>query len=148
MANRSAYFFTVQTLKFCIAGFFIPGFTAFAFFGCQMLFTSLGIQCDTSWEVLWGITFVADFLVPSLFYISFKRKIQSGQDVKPTHVVIFNLITYISLQCSLASFFTDGYTLCNVIDGQNGLEFVFTAWLALPIMIVISLIFDVLRESF
>ncbi len=148
MANQGKYFFTTQTLKFCIAGIFIPGFTAFALFGLQMLFTSLGLECSASWEFIWSLTFVSALLTPCLFYISFKRIIQSGQEVKQKQVIIFNLITYSSLQCSLASFFTDGYTLCNVTDGQNGLEFVFTGWLALPIMIIISLIFDVLRESF
>lgn len=42
-------------------------------------------------------------------------------------------------------FFTTGQTLCYVSDGQNGIVFVFTAWLSLPILVVLSIVFDRLR---
>ena len=37
---------------------------------------------------------------------------------------------------------TNANTLCYVSDGENGLEFIFTAWLGLPIIMVFSYIFS------
>lgn len=62
-------------------------------------------------------------------------------------MTFFNLIEYIFIQASLALFFTSGQTLCYVSDGQNGLELVFTAWIALPILIGLSVLFNQTLKS-
>ena len=59
-----------------------------------------------------------------------------------TRLTFFNLFEYIFIQASLVPFFADAQTLCSVSDGQNGLEFVFTAWIALPFLIGLSYFFN------
>jgi hypothetical protein len=48
--------FLKPTLIFAIVGFFIPGFTAIALLGFQMLLTFLGLECSASWIALWTLT--------------------------------------------------------------------------------------------
>jgi|TARA_B110000967_G_scaffold46094_1_gene46434 hypothetical protein len=129
------------TLIFSAVGFFIPGFTAIGLLGFQMLLSSLGMECHTAWTAIWTVTILGGIMLPILFY----RHITTLTDKKlsnlKTHLTIFNLLEYTFIQASLALFFTSGQTLCYVSDGQNGLELVFTAWLALPILIGFSLLF-------
>jgi len=44
-------------------------------------------------------------------------------------------------------FFSERKTLCYVADGQNGIQFVFTAWLAIPILICLSLCFQAVLKK-
>jgi hypothetical protein len=44
-------------------------------------------------------------------------------------------------------FFTNGQILCYGSGGQNGLEFIFTGWLSLPLLILFSVVFDRLRTK-
>jgi hypothetical protein len=73
------------------------------------------------------------------------KRILEGYNLTTDKLIIFNIIEYVFIQATLATFFTSGQTLCYVTDGQNGLEFAFTGWMALPFLIVLSLVFDNLR---
>ena len=140
------YNFLKSTLKFCILGFLIPGFTAIFLLGIQSLFMKTGVECSMAWELIWLITSIGMVILP-FFFINYLRKTsnQNLQSLK-TRLFFFNLIEYIFIQATLASLFTNGDNLCNVTDGQNGLEFVFTAWLALPILLLFSYVFKKISE--
>jgi len=144
MTNKTSYL--KSTLKFCIAGLFIPGFTAIAIWGLQMGLGLLGIECSTSWTVLWTLTTIGMVMVPLIFIQQMNKRLSKGYNLTTDKLTIFNLIEYTFIQATLAIFFTSGQTLCYVSDGQNGLEFAFTGWMALPFLVVLSLLFDNLRE--
>lgn len=131
-----------STLIFSAFGIFIPGFTAIGLFGFQMLLESLGLACHDAWVVLWAITIIGGLTLPVLFYrhISGLTK-ENFQNLK-TRLVFFNLLEYTFIQGSLALLFTSGNTLCYGSAGQNGIEFAFAAWLALPILIGLSILFS------
>ena len=137
--------FIKPTLIFAIVGLFIPGFTAIGLLGLQMLLSNIGIECSTAWTIIWTTTTIAGLVLPLLFYRHIASlTIDKIQSLK-TRLTFFNLLEYIFIQSSLTPLFTSGQTLCYVSDGQNGLELVFTAWLALPILVAFSFIF---RKTF
>jgi hypothetical protein len=136
--------FIRPTLIFTLVGLFIPGFTAIGILGFQMLLTLFGLECSTAWTVLWTLTISGGLILPILFYRNIQINHLSekySQNLK-TRLTLFNLLEYIMIQASLALFFTSGQTLCYVSDGQNGLELAFTAWLALPILLGFSFLFQ------
>jgi len=140
------YNFIRPTLKFCIVGFFIPGFTAIAIAGFQIGLASLGIECANAWTILWITTTIGTVIAPIIFIRLMNIRLASGYNLEPGKLLSFNIIEYTFLQGTLAMLFTSGRVLCHGIDGQNGLEFAFAGWMALPILIVLSLLFDKLRE--
>ena len=134
--------FIKPTLIFAIVGLFIPGFTAIGLLGLQMLLSKIGIECSSAWTIIWMTTIIAGLILPLLFYRHINRlTIDRLQSLK-TRLIFFNLLEYILIQSSLTPLFTNGQTLCYGSGGQNGLELVFTAWLALPILTIISFIFN------
>jgi hypothetical protein len=145
MTTEKKYIFRNQTLKFCIAGLFMPGFTAIAILGLQMGIEFLGVECSYSWTILWTLTAIGMLITPLVFIRLMNKRLMKGYNLTADKLIIFNIIEYIFIQATLATFFTRGQTLCYVTDGQNGLEFAFTGWLALPFLIVLSLLFDYLR---
>lgn len=58
-----------------------------------------------------------------------------------TKLTLFNFIEYICLQASISALFTNAKTICYGSDGQNGIELIFTAWISLPILILLSFLF-------
>lgn len=134
--------FIKPTLIFTIVGLFIPGFTAIGLLGLQMLLSKIGIECSTSWIAIWTTTTIAGLLLPYLFYKNIATLTADKIQLLKTRLTFFNLFEYIFIQSSLTPLFTSGRTLCYVTDGQNGLELVFTAWLALPILIAFSFAFN------
>ena len=135
-----------STLIFCVIGLVIPGFSAILLLGTQMLFTKIGIECSYAWRLIWLITWVGMIGLPILF-ANYLKKLDKDYQTLKNKLILFNLLEYIFIQASLASLFTSGNTLCYVSDGQNGLELVFTAWLALPILIIFSFIFKGILEQ-
>jgi hypothetical protein len=146
MTTNKKISYIKSTLKFCIAGLFIPGFTAIAILGLQMGLGLLGIECSTSWTVLWTLTTIGMVTAPFIFVRQMNKRLSAGYNLTTDKLTIFNIIEYTFIQATLATFFTSGQTLCYVSDGQNGLEFVFTGWMALPFLVALSLLFDNLRE--
>lgn len=134
--------FIKPTLIFAIVGLFIPGFTAIGLLGLQMLLSRIGIECSTAWTVIWTTTTIAGIFLLYLFYRHIATLTADKMQSLKTQLTFFNLFEYIFIQSSLIPFFTSGRTLCYVTDGQNGLELVFTAWLALPILIAFSFVFN------
>lgn len=146
MITKKKYSFITPTLKFCIAGFFIPGFTAIAIVGLQMGIGLLGIECSKSWTVLWTLTTVGSVAAPFVFVRLMNKRLLEGYNLTTDKLIIFNVIEYTFIQCTLSIFFTSGQTLCYGSGGQNGLEFAFTGWMSMPFLVVLSLVFDNLRE--
>jgi hypothetical protein len=120
----------------------MPVFTAIILIGIQMFFTKLGIECTNSWKLFWGISWVGMILLPILFFKNLKNKeIEKYKKLK-TNLIFFNFFEYFFIQTALSSFFTNANILCYGSGGQNGLELVFTAWLALPILMIFSYFFE------
>lgn len=131
------------TLISCAIGLFIPGFTAILFFLFQLLSDKIGIDCSTSWKSIWILTSLISVTLPFVFIENIKKT----NNPTLTKLTLFNFIEYISLQACLAQFFTDSKTICYGSGGQNGIELVFTAWIALPILVCISFIFKYKLEN-
>jgi hypothetical protein len=146
MTTRKKFNFINQTLKFCIAGFFIPGFTAIAILALQMGIGLLGIECSKSWIVVWTLTTVGAVVSPFVFVRLMNKRLLEGYNLTANPLIVFNIIEYAFIQSTLAAFFTRSQTLCYVSDGQNGLEFVFTGWMSMPFLVVLSLVFDNIRD--
>lgn len=134
--------FIKPTLIFAIVGIFIPGFTAIGLLGLQILLGKIGVECSSAWTIIWTTTIIAGLILPLLFYRHINRLTIDRLRSLKIRLTFFNLLEYISIQSSLTPLFTNGQTLCYGSGGQNGLELVFTAWLALPILIIISFIFN------
>lgn len=138
--------FLTPTLKFIAAGIFIPGFTAIVLVAILLFLQSIGLPCLTAIKIIWGITSIAGIVLPILFV----RHIYHLPDDKfqslSTKLTLFNLSEYICIQSGLAPMFTSAETLCHVSDGQNGIELMFTAWIALPILLILSIIFTVINR--
>ncbi|MGG7035454.1 MAG: hypothetical protein ACI7YS_09715 [Flavobacterium sp.] len=130
--------FLKPTFISCLIGVFIPGFTAILFFLFQLLTDKLNIECEIYWKCVWILTTVISIITPIIFL----KNIEKTKNPTLTKLTLFNFIEYISLQGSLAQFFTNGKTICYGSGGQNGMELVFTAWFALPILICFSFVFQ------
>lgn len=130
------------TLIFSIIGIFFPSLTAVGLLGIQELLSNLGHECSEAWKTIWTVTSIAGLILPLLFYRYLSLMTFNKLGSLKTALFFFNLLEYVFIQSSLTPIFTSGRTLCYVSDGQNGLELVFTAWLALPILIVFSFIFN------
>lgn len=130
------------TLYFSIAGFFIPGITAICLLGLQMGIEAIGFECSSSIIIIWAICTITSLLLP-IFFIKFLERFDLNQRQSlNTKLILFNIVEYTCLQAALASFFSNPKTLCYVTDGQNGLEIIFTGWLAIPILVLLSFIFE------
>jgi len=138
--------FLRPTNIFSIVGIFIPGFTAIVILLFQMLITFLGVECAFSWNILWVVTAFASIILPIYFFWYISNTSSSIKKIK-TSLTIFNIAEYTFLQASIGLFFSDGKTLCYVSDGQNGIQFVFTAWLAIPIIIGLSMAFKAILSK-
>lgn len=135
------------TLIFSAIGLFIPGFTAIGILAFQRLLTSFGLACPNAWTALWSFTIIGGLILPILFYRYLKTVTVNKLENLSSRLTFFNLIEYTFLQASLVPYFTSGPTLCFDSDGQNGLELVFTAWIALPILIGLSALFNQTLKS-
>lgn len=146
MATNKKQSYISSTLKFCIAGLFISGLTVYVIIGLQMGIEFLVRDCESSWTILWTITIVGAVVTPLVFVRLMYNKLSKGYNFTNDKITNFNVVEYTFIQGSLAIFFTNGHTLCYGHPGQNGLEFIFTGWLALPFLIIFSLVFDNLRS--
>jgi hypothetical protein len=142
MISKTKFNFTRTTLKFGIAGIFIPGFTAIVILAPVTIFLALGIECNIVWTSWSALTTTGAILSPVIFWKAILKRFADGQTMTTSSLIIFNLIEYIFLQCTLSMFFSSAETRCYGTDGQNGLEFVFTGWIAVPFLVLISLLFD------
>jgi hypothetical protein len=134
--------FLKPTIIFSLIGIFIPGFTAIALIGTQMLLSSGGIECSISWKIIWSLTTIIGIGLPIIFIKHIKNITAEKIAKLKTKLNLFNLVEYVCIQSSIGSLFSNSNTLCYESDGQNGLELVFTAWFALPILLILSFIFN------
>lgn len=147
MAAKKKFNFIRPTLYFCIAGIFIPGFSALATFVPLTLFRAFGIECWNAWAGMWAIMTICALATPLMFVRFIKRKLVEGDNLTTRNLLIFNFMEYTFLQCTLSILFTSIKTRCHGTDGQNGLEFAFSAWMAIPFLVLISMVFDNLKEN-
>jgi uncharacterized membrane protein len=138
--------FVAKTGMFSIAGFFLAGFPIIAIIGIQQLISKIGIECSQAWGVVWMLTFIGCVISPILF-IRFIKKTMLDNESITKRLWLFNILEYTFIQTSLGFFFTTGKTLCYVSDGQNGMEFALTGWLAIPILLILSYIFNRVRKA-
>lgn len=141
--KKSSYLYS--TLKFCIAGIFIPAVTIYAIVVFQIGLEFLGIECKTAWTIIWTITSIGAIVTPAVFILLLSKTSPTNYKFKRDNIVKFNIIELLLIQTTLAIFFTTGQSLCYGNGGQNGLEFIFTGWMALPALLIFSLIFDVIQ---
>ena len=138
--------FVGKTGYFLIAGVFIPGFTAIALLGFQILLTKLDVECSLAYTIVFVITAVSALVAPYLF-IKYFAKVDFTKVDMSKRLIFFNLAEYTFIQGGLALLFSNTNTLCYVTDGQNGLEIIFFGWVALPILILLSWLFDMLHKQ-
>ena len=146
MHNKGYNYYLKPTLKFSLAGIFVPGFTAIVFFFVQIGLTYSGVECSMAWTILWIVTTIGAVASPIIFIRKLKKSMEQGYDLTSRDITIFNLIEYSFIQCSFAALFSSSKTLCYTTDGENGLQFVITGWIAIPILITLSLLFDQIRK--
>ncbi len=141
MGNKLKINILESTLYFCIVGFFISGFTAILLFGIQLLLTQIGIECVIAMKIIYSISWFAMFITPILFI----KKIISNKNIDykklRNKLLLFNVLEYFFIQISFGSLLTNSSTLCYGSGGQNGIEFAFSGWLALPILFFFSYVF-------
>lgn len=138
--------FVDKTGYFLIAGYFIPGFTAIILVGLQLLLTKLGIKCSLAYKIVFAISAVGALTTP-YFFIKYFVKVDFTKVDMSKRLVFFNIAEYTFIQGGLALFFSNANTLCYVTDGQNGLEIIFFGWVTLPILILLSWLFDMLHKK-
>ncbi|WP_125185270.1 hypothetical protein [Botryobacter ruber] len=138
--------FVETTGWFSLAGLFIPGFTAIGIQGLNSLIVLFGFECSDAWNVLFRFTSAGCILAPWLFFRFIQRTSLSNETLNKW-LMLFNTIEYTFLQASIASFLTNGKTLCYGPDGQNGLEFVFTGWFAIPVLFLLSILFQQVQKA-
>lgn len=138
--------FVGKTGYFLIAGFFIPGFTAIILLGFQMLLTNLGVECSLAYKIVFSISAFGALTMP-YFFIRYFAKAHFTKVGMSMRLIFFNIAEYTFIQGGLALFYSNSSTLCYVTDGQNGLEIIFFGWIALPIIILLSWLFDVLHKK-
>ncbi|HTH57910.1 MAG TPA: hypothetical protein VL728_17805 [Cyclobacteriaceae bacterium] len=135
------------TLKFSIASFFLAVLPVFVALGFQLILTGLGADCNKAWTIIWTISWTGMIITPILFARRIRRRGLAGFHLPSQAVTFFNIIQYSFIQWSLASILTSGKTLCYVTDGQNGIEFIFTGWMAIPVLLALSLFFDFVKRK-
>lgn len=134
--------FVMPTFIFCIVGFFAPVFTAILLLGIQMLLTQLGIECSKAWLIIWVVTWIGMFISPLLFIRYLTDENHQQKSSLKVKLILFNVLEYVFIQASLGSLMSSGKMLCYGTDGQNGLELILTAWISLPILFILGLIFN------
>jgi hypothetical protein len=140
--KKAQFDFLKPTIIFSIVGVFIPGFTAIGLLGLQMILSSGGLECTVAWKTIWTISTITGIALPIIFVKYIKRlSLDEIYNLK-IKLMLFNIIEYVCIQSSIGALMSKSNTLCYVSDGQNGLELIFTAWLALPILLILSLFFN------
>lgn len=144
--RRNKVGFVKTTGWFSLAGLFIPGFTAIGILGLKSFIALFEVECSDSWNILFKITSAGCIIAP-WFFFRFIQRTSLGNEALNKWLLLFNFTEYAFLQASIASFFTNGQTLCYVTDGQSGLEVDFTGWFAIPVLLLLSLIFQQVQKT-
>jgi hypothetical protein len=93
---KKKYSFVKSTWKFCIAGIFIPGFTAIAILGLQMGLGVLGIECADTWIILWTLTTIGMVTAPIVFIKKMKTSLSEGYELSADKLTMPLNVTIIS----------------------------------------------------
>lgn|GEM_PF-7088244 len=142
MAIRNAGFGTLLRMKkkidhinkrvvFGIVCFLIPGFTAIIIFGLRILIETIFDNCQVGWAVATILGGLISFVAPLLYFIHLKNNSPSKNNFW-----IFGLIEYLGIQSFAVVFFVTADSSCHGHTAQNGLEYIFTAWLSIPLILL------------
>ncbi|NQY68381.1 MAG: CotH kinase family protein [Flavobacteriales bacterium] len=134
--------FIKLTLIFSIVGIFIPEHTEYILLKSQRVLDLLGLEFSIAWITLWTLTSFTGLILPFIFYYHISSLPKEKHKWLIIKLTLFNLIEYILLQSSLTPLFTDVHTIIFNYDVRNGMESIYTAWLALPILVLISTFFN------
>lgn len=137
--------FVKYTFLFCIFGFFCSGFTAIVLLAIQSAFDWFLQDCVQAMRLTWYCCLCCCILTPLLFGLYLRSKEVHSNQLLKKQLGIFNVLALTFIQGTLGVFYSDPEFLCYGTDGQNGLEFVFYAWCALPILVLISYYFKSMR---
>ena len=134
--------FLKLTLFFSVIGIFIPVLASNILFLSQRLLSLVGLECSNAWTIIWALSGLFALVLPILFFRHISKRSEGKIKGLVVKLILFNLIEYILIQSCLTPLFTRGHSICYGVDGQNGLEMIYTAWLALPILVSFSMFFD------
>lgn len=134
--------FTRITLIFSVLAFLFSAIPAVVLIGMQIGLTKIGIECSKAWIIIWILSGLLAIFQPVIFYRHLKSITLAKIESLKSQYIVFNLLELIFIQASLIPLFTTSQTLCYVSDGQNGIELIFTSWLSLPVLIILSFIFS------
>lgn len=136
--------FVKPTLYFCIAGLFAPGFTLFFMILLQSGLERNGVDCNSFWHTSFLFSALFAVLLPVLFSVHIKYL--STRNLLLFKIILFNAVEYFLLQIGFGYFTSNVKMLCDGNDGQNGLELILNGWLAIPILIALSYLFNYLLD--
>ncbi|WPO77180.1 hypothetical protein [Flavobacterium sp. KACC 22761] len=100
------------------------------------------MECTLIWKTFWALSWIGMISLPVLMLKKLRSKETETSEKLRTYLIFFNFFEYFFIQTALSIFFTTADILCYGSGGQNGIELVFTAWLALPILMIFSYIFE------
>ncbi|MBB5283137.1 hypothetical protein HNQ92_001263 [Rhabdobacter roseus] len=140
--KKERFNFIKPTGIFALAGLFMGGFSAFALVSLASLLQNIGFDCIKSLNLIWVLCAMGSILLPIIFYKNLSNLTLYHPHSLQNRIALFNIVEYCCIQVALVPFFTTAQTLCFVIDGQNGIELIFTSWLALPCLLLLSYIFN------
>lgn len=137
------YKFIGPTISFSLIGIIISAFPAIILLGSESGLEKLGLDCIEAMSVIWHFAVCICVLLPVFFFFYLRRSERWFSDLGiKRRVIFFNSALYVCIPAALEPYFSTAHTLCYVSDGQNGLELVFSAWLSLPILLLISVAFE------
>ena len=135
--------FTKPTLYFSLVGFIAAAIPALFFIGVESCLEKLGYSCISAIPIICNCAAFICLLLPISFFVYLLRSHSSFSDSQiKGRILIFDSILFLCIPTALEPYVSTANTLCNVADGQNGLELVFSAWLALPVLLLFSFIFE------
>jgi len=143
--KRTEFAFVKYTVQFCIFGFFFCAVPLYLLLAIQSIFDMFLHNCVQSMRLTWCLCLFGCILTPLLFNLHLKRKEVYSNQLLKKQLGLFNALTLTFIQGALGIFSSDPQFLCYGTDGQNGLELIFNAWCALPILILISYYFKTLN---
>ena len=142
-SKRSINSFTKPTLYFCLVGFIAVAFPAYVLLGLEYCLEKLGYSCENAiLSICKCATYICLITPVTFFYYLFRSRNWFSISQIKRRILLFDLTLYVCIPAALEIHFSTPQILCNVTDGQNGLELAFSAWLALPVVMLLSVVFE------
>ena len=145
--KKEKFNFLIPTIVFSIAGIFLGGFAVVILFLISQFFETMITENDCVNAIIctWWTSFLGSIILPVLFFVYLKKFEVYRRQSLQFKLVLFNFIEYVLITGALCIFSSDPEILCYGRDGQIGLEIVFMAWCAIPLLIIYSFVLN--RQS-